>query len=32
VPYMDPATGWATRVFIDAGEFYTGGVLTTLRE
>ena len=31
-PYMNPATGCATRVFIDAGEFYTGGVLTTLRE
>jgi primary-amine oxidase len=32
VPYMDPATGWATRVFIDAGEFFPGGVLTTLRQ
>jgi primary-amine oxidase len=32
VPYMDPAEGWATRVFIDAGEFYHGGVLKQLRE
>jgi primary-amine oxidase len=32
VPYMDPATGWVTRVFIDAGEFFPGGILTTLRE
>ena len=32
VPYMDPATGWATRVFIDAGEFFPGGVLSPLRE
>jgi primary-amine oxidase len=32
VPYMDPATGWATRVFIDAGEFFPGGVLATLRD
>jgi len=31
VPYMDPAEGWATRVFIDAGEFYHGGVLKGLR-
>jgi primary-amine oxidase len=31
VPYMDPAEGWATRVFLDAGEFYHGGVLRPLR-
>jgi primary-amine oxidase len=32
VPYMDPALGWATRIFIDAGEFFHGGVLRPLRE
>ena len=32
VPYMDPAEGWATRVFIDAGEFFHGGVLKPLRD
>jgi len=32
VPYMDPAVGWANKVFIDAGEFYaTGNVLKPLR-
>lgn len=32
VPYMDPAESWATRVFIDAGEFFPGGVLRTMSE
>lgn len=32
VPYMDPAEGWATRIFLDAGEFYHGGVLRKLHE
>ncbi|MCX6591595.1 MAG: hypothetical protein NTZ56_08730 [Acidobacteria bacterium] len=27
VPYMDPANGWNNRVFLDAGEFFTGGGL-----
>ena len=32
VPYMDPTESWATRVFIDGGEFFPGGVLRTMRE
>jgi primary-amine oxidase len=32
VPYMDPSNGWNNRVFIDAGEFYSGiGLLKPLR-
>lgn len=32
VPYMDPSNGWNNRVFIDAGEFYSGlGILKSLR-
>ena len=32
VPYMDPGESWATRAFIDAGEFFPGGVLRTMQE
>jgi primary-amine oxidase len=32
VPYMDQAESWATRVFIDAGEFFPGGVLQPMTE
>jgi primary-amine oxidase len=32
VPYMDPADGWATRMFSDFGAFFPGGVLKRLRE
>src|SRR5579862_631054 len=32
VPYMDPAEGWATRIFLDSGEFYHSGVLQQLHE
>jgi primary-amine oxidase len=32
VPYMDPADGWATRMFSDAGAFFPGGILKKLRE
>jgi primary-amine oxidase len=32
VPYMDPAEGWATRIFVDAGEFFHGGLLKKLQE
>src|SRR5438876_2310903 len=28
---MDPGESWATRVFIDAGEFFPGGVLRSMQ-
>lgn len=31
VPYMDATRNWSTRSFIDAGEFYPGGTLKSLR-
>ncbi|HTC42761.1 MAG TPA: hypothetical protein VK703_14375, partial [Candidatus Acidoferrales bacterium] len=31
VPYMDETNGWSTRVFIDTGEFYPGGILQSMR-
>src|SRR5215470_9274285 len=31
VPYMDATRNWSTRAFIDAGEFYPGGTLKSLR-
>jgi primary-amine oxidase len=30
VPYMDPAAGWYTRNFLDAGEYTAGGLLKPL--
>jgi primary-amine oxidase len=32
VPYMDATRGWSTTMFVDAGEFYPGGILQGLRE
>jgi primary-amine oxidase len=31
VPYMDATRGWSTHMFVDAGEFYPGGILQSLR-
>lgn len=31
VPYMDATHGWSTRMYVDAGEFYPGGILQSLR-
>jgi primary-amine oxidase len=30
VPYMDPAAGWYTRNFLDAGEYTAGGLIKPL--
>ena len=30
VPYMDPAAGWYTRNFLDAGEYTVGGLIKPL--
>lgn len=30
VPYMDATRNWSTRVFLDAGGFYPGGILKSL--
>ena len=32
VPYMDATRNWSTRVFLDAGAFYPGGILKSLRQ
>ena len=32
VPYMDAARNWSTRVFLDAGGFYPGGILKSLSQ
>lgn len=32
VPYMDATRNWSTRVFLDAGGFYPGGILKSLSQ